>query len=98
MDREYHVYERRLHDAESKLPRAAFPWNESRDSGRPIRDVEDIRHVMSGGWQQITAEGAGDCGGQRQLLVAVVSGMKMIGSSQVDYKEEVVRRLVVRRV
>ena len=34
---------------QSKLPRAAFPWTDSRDSGRPIQEEEAIPPAASGG-------------------------------------------------
>ena len=40
---------------QSKLPVQLFPGMNRGTAGARIRDVEDIRHVMSGGWQQITA-------------------------------------------
>ena len=40
---------------QSKLPVQLFHGMNRGTAGARIRDVEDIRHVMSGGWQQITA-------------------------------------------
>ena len=80
---------------QSKLPRAAFPWNESRDSGRP--------NTGRGGYPTCNEWWLAADNGLRARVIAEVSdsywlrlsaAMKMIGSSQVDYKEEVVRRLV----
>ncbi|EFP2098475.1 conjugal transfer protein TraG N-terminal domain-containing protein, partial [Escherichia coli] len=80
---------------QSKMPRAAFPWNTARDSGRP--------DTGRGGYPTCREWWSDSSVGLKKRVMEEVSdhywlrlsaAMKMIGSSQVDYKEEVIKRLV----
>jgi hypothetical protein len=80
---------------ESKMPRARFPWSESRDSGRP--------NTGRGGYPTCTEWwSAGDTGLRARVMEQADPGMwlrlsaalKMIGASTADYQEAVIRRLV----
>ncbi|MFP1878500.1 conjugal transfer protein TraG N-terminal domain-containing protein [Lonsdalea quercina] len=80
---------------QSKMPRASFPWNDSRDSGRP--------NTGRGGYPTCSEWWAtADTGLQARVLKQVdpdvmlrmSAAVKMIGESSADYKEMVVRWLV----
>ncbi|ENN6627303.1 conjugal transfer protein TraG N-terminal domain-containing protein, partial [Escherichia coli] len=73
---------------QSKMPRAAFPWNTARDSGRP--------DTGRGGYPTCREWWSDSSVGLKKRVMEEVSdhywlrlsaAMKMIGSSQVDYKE-----------
>ncbi|QTF09651.1 conjugal transfer protein TraG [Brenneria izadpanahii] len=80
---------------QSKTPRSSFPWNDSRDSGRP--------NTGRGGYPTCSEWwSSADTGLEARVLKQVDSGvllrmsaaLKMMGQSDADYKEAVVRRLV----
>ncbi|MGU5940083.1 conjugal transfer protein TraG N-terminal domain-containing protein [Klebsiella aerogenes] len=80
---------------QSKTPRASFPWNESRDSGRP--------NTGRGGYPTCSEWwSAADAGLEARVVKQVDPGvmlrmsaaLKMMGENNADYKEAVVRRLV----
>ena len=80
---------------QSKTPRASFPWNESRDSGRP--------NTGRGGYPTCSEWwSATDTGLEARVVKQVDPGvmlrmsaaLKMMGENNADYKEAVVRRLV----
>ncbi|EOS95217.1 conjugal transfer protein TraG N-terminal domain-containing protein [Erwinia tracheiphila] len=80
---------------QSKLPRGMFSWSDARDSGRP--------NTGNGGYPYCSEWwSAADTGLKARVMEQVddsywlrlSAAMKMIGSSQTDYQEEVIRRLV----
>ncbi|HDJ1449737.1 TPA: conjugal transfer protein TraG N-terminal domain-containing protein [Serratia rubidaea] len=80
---------------QSKTPRASFPWNESRDSGRA--------NTGRGGYPTCSEWwSAADTGLEARVVKQVDPGvmlrmsaaLKMMGQADADYKEAVVRRLV----
>nr|WP_159465187.1 conjugal transfer protein TraG N-terminal domain-containing protein [Scandinavium goeteborgense] len=80
---------------QSKTPRASFPWNEARDSGRP--------NTGRGGYPYCSEWwSAADTGLEARVVKQVEPGvmlrmsaaLKMLGQHDTDYKEAVVRRLV----
>lgn len=80
---------------QSKTPRASFPWNEGRDSGRP--------NTGRGGYPYCSEWwSASDSGLEARVIKQVEPGvmlrmsaaLKMLGQHDTDYKEAVVRRLV----
>lgn len=80
---------------QSKLPRRMFSWSDARDSGRP--------NTGNGGYPYCSEWWlAADTGLKARVMKQVddsywlrlSAAMKMIGSSQTDYQEEVIRRLV----
>ncbi|EAR4689427.1 conjugal transfer protein TraG [Salmonella enterica] len=80
---------------QSKLPRGMFSWSDARDSGRP--------NTGSGGYPYCSEWwSTADTGLKARVMKQVddsywlrlSAAMKMIGSSQTDYQEEVIRRLV----
>ncbi|ELF4281886.1 conjugal transfer protein TraG N-terminal domain-containing protein [Salmonella enterica] len=80
---------------QSKLPRGMFSWNDARDSGRP--------NTGNGGYPYCSEWWSTSGTGLKARVMAQVgdnyflrlsAAMKMIGSSQTDYQEEVIRRLV----
>lgn len=80
---------------QSKLPRGMFSWNDARDSGRP--------NTGNGGYPYCSEWwSAADTGLKARVMKQVddnywlrlSAAMKMIGSSQTNYQEEVIRRLV----
>ena len=80
---------------QSKTPRAAFPWSESRDSGRP--DTGRGGYPTCSEWWSKAETGLqarvvdqADPG----LWTRLSAAMTMIGGNATDYREAVVRRLV----
>ncbi|MEQ1966510.1 conjugal transfer protein TraG N-terminal domain-containing protein [Xenorhabdus nematophila] len=80
---------------QSRTPRAAFPWNENRDSGRP--------HTGQGGyptchaWWSATKTGLKDrvlAQADPGLWLRVSAALKMLGKNTQAYQEAVIRRLV----
>ncbi|NUU69135.1 conjugal transfer protein TraG N-terminal domain-containing protein [Enterobacteriaceae bacterium BIT-l23] len=81
---------------QSKMPRAAFPWNEARDSGRP--------NTGQGGYPTCSEWWtAADTGLKARVMkhvddsywLRLSAAMKMIGAgNQAEYQEVVIRRLV----
>lgn len=80
---------------QSKMPRAKYPWEESRDSGRP--------NTGRGGYPTCSEWwSAKDTGLKARVMKQADPGMwlrlsaalKMIGASNTDYQEAVIRRLV----
>lgn len=80
---------------QSKMPRARFPWSESRDSGRP--------NTGRGGYPTCSEWwSTADSGLKARVMKQADPGMwlrlsaalKMIGASTKDYQEAVIRRLV----
>lgn len=82
-------------DLQSKMPRAAFPWENGRDSGRP--------NTGHGGYPTCTAWwNTADIGLKAKVMAQADLGMwlrmsaalKMMGKATADYQEAVIRRLV----
>ncbi|HBD1844096.1 TPA: conjugal transfer protein TraG N-terminal domain-containing protein [Salmonella enterica] len=82
-------------ELQSKTPRANFPWNASRDSGRPNTGLGGYP-TCSEWWN------SGDAGLESRVVnqadpgmwLRLSAAMKMIGVNSADYKETVIRRLV----
>lgn len=80
---------------QSKTPRASFPWNESRDSGRP--DTGRGSYPTCREWWS-----SADTGLEARVVAQASPGMwlrmsaalKMMGKDNTEYKESIVRRLV----
>lgn len=79
----------------SKLPRPAFPWSDSRDSGRPntglggYPDCSEWWNSADTGLKARVKEQA-----DSHMWLRISAAMKMIGASSTDYEEAVIRRLV----
>ncbi|MDU3078413.1 MAG: conjugal transfer protein TraG N-terminal domain-containing protein, partial [Mixta calida] len=80
---------------QSKLPRAAFPWSDSRDSGRP--------NTGRGGYPTCSEWwSSADTGlkarvkdqADPDMWLRISAAMKMSGFNDSDYQEAVIRRLV----
>jgi hypothetical protein len=80
---------------QSKMPRARFPWSESRDSGRP--------NTGRGGYPTCNEWWSTSDTGLRArvmeqadpgLWLRLSAALKIIGASTTDYQEAVIRRLV----
>lgn len=80
---------------QSKQPRSAFSWNNARDSGRP--------DTGAGGYPYCQQWWSAEDDGLKSRIIKQVepslwlrlsAAMKLIGSSQTNYQDEVIRRLV----
>ena len=80
---------------QSKLPRAAFPWSDSRDSGRP--------NTGRGGYPTCSEWWSSTDNGLKarvkdqadpDMWLRISAAMKMSGFNDSDYQEAVIRRLV----
>ncbi|EFO1595765.1 TPA: conjugal transfer protein TraG N-terminal domain-containing protein [Escherichia coli] len=90
------TFQSRYYNAlQSKMPRSAFPWNESRDSGRP--------NTGRGGYPTCNEWwNEADVGLKSRVMKQADPGMwlrlsatmKMIGNTGKEYEEAVIRRLV----
>ncbi|QMR42928.1 conjugal transfer protein TraG N-terminal domain-containing protein [Klebsiella aerogenes] len=80
---------------QSKMPRARFPWSESRDSGRPNTGRGGYP-TCSEWWS--TADSGLKARVMKQadprMWLRLSAALKMIGASTKDYQEAVIRRLV----
>lgn len=86
---------RYYNELQSKMPRSAFPWNASRDSGRP--------NTGRGGYPTCNEWWSeADVGLKSRVMKQADPGMwlrlsatmKMIGNTGKEYEEAVIRRLV----
>ncbi|HFV8254126.1 TPA: conjugal transfer protein TraG N-terminal domain-containing protein, partial [Escherichia coli] len=80
---------------QSKMPRAAFPWNSARDSGRP--DTGRGGYPTCREWWSDSSVGlkkrvTGEV--DEGLWLRISAAMKMLGNAQANYQEEIIKRLV----
>lgn len=80
---------------QSKLPRPAFPWSDSRDSGRP--NTGNGGYPTCSEWWSSTDTGLKarvKAQADPDMWLRISAAMKMIGAGSTDYEEAVLRRLV----
>lgn len=80
---------------QSRMPRAAFPWNDARDSGRPdtgrggYPTCREWWNDSSVGLKKRVTEEVDE-----GLWLRLSAAMKLLGNSQATYQEEIIKRLV----
>ncbi|HGY8216038.1 TPA: conjugal transfer protein TraG N-terminal domain-containing protein, partial [Escherichia coli] len=80
---------------QSRTPRAAFPWNNARDSGRPdtgrggYPTCREWWNDSSVGLKKRVTEEVDE-----GLWLRLSAAMKLLGNSQATYQEEIIKRLV----
>ncbi|UIA92988.1 conjugal transfer protein TraG N-terminal domain-containing protein [Erwinia tracheiphila] len=82
-------------DLQSKLPRADFPWNDARDSGRP--DTGRGGYPTCSEWWSSADTGLKarvKAQADPDMWLRISAAVKMSGFSNADYQEAVIRRLV----
>ncbi|HDG1673087.1 TPA: conjugal transfer protein TraG N-terminal domain-containing protein [Kluyvera cryocrescens] len=80
---------------QSKMPRADFPWSDSRDSGRP--NTGQGGYPTCSQWWSTADTGLKarvKSQADPDMWLRISAAMKMIGVGSTDYEEAVIRRLV----
>ncbi|WP_099350891.1 conjugal transfer protein TraG N-terminal domain-containing protein [Erwinia amylovora] len=80
---------------QSKMPRADFPWSDSRDSGRP--NTGQGGYPTCSQWWSTADTGLKarvKSQADPDMWLRISAAMKMIGAGSTDYEEAVIRRLV----